>query len=64
MTSFSAAHQTVYKHDVTCVPFQRDPPADTADYADSLIWRRLKVGNSNEPAATSGFAVLPENALF
>lgn len=35
-----------YKHDVTCVPFQRDSPADKADYADNLIWRRLKVGNS------------------
>lgn len=27
-------------------PFQRDSPADTADYADDLIWRRLKVWNS------------------
>lgn len=31
-----------YKH-VTCVPFQRGSPADTAD---DLIWRRAKVGIS------------------
>ena len=35
-----------FKRDVTCVPFQRDSPADKADYADDIIWRRLKVGNS------------------
>lgn len=35
-----------YKHDVTCVPFQRDSPAATADFADDVIRRRLKVGIS------------------
>lgn len=39
-------------------PFQRDSPADRADYADNVIWRRLKV------LEEFWFLVLPENALI
>lgn len=30
---------------IQCVPFQRDPPANTADYQENILGRRLKVGN-------------------
>lgn len=52
-----------YKHDVTCVPFQRDSPAATADYADDLIWRRLKVGISYGLWPLLVLPFLPENAF-
>lgn len=31
---------------IRCVPFQRDTPANTADYQENILGRRLKVGNS------------------
>lgn len=31
---------------IQCVPLQRDPPANTADYQENILGRRLKVGNS------------------